>query len=406
MTRIGPTFYVALLALFVSLTSTLSAQEAGISLQERLTSLVEVAKSPGYAALKMTRGADSEAFIGGIRKSGDADPITSGTIQIHGSLNAVIVSVAVMKAVEQGYFTLDTSINDIIPFQVVHPNNRDVPITVRHLLGHTGGLNDETGTMYRNYLFTRDINYNHEALAADEKKMLRRANLSDRYSLQALLEKSLASRGEFYTKNLFTNNLPGDSEEYAMVGLALLALAVESSTGYFYDQYVEEFIFSPLGIQSATWTMPAADADATSPHMGSSMDVIPDYNQNLYPMSGFRASIDDVEKLLGAIMAGSSGDGKLLSSESWMTIFGGLIPKFQNLTVTEMNPAPVEALSSYNLSGYHVVGAQNYGSTSVLLIEPQKGEVIYFTSNTSFAHLSRGGYFLSEIMRLLVEPSE
>ncbi len=406
MTRIGQKHVIAFMLLTFVLSSPSLSQETSISLQERLSNLVEVAKAPGYAALKMGNGAQTKLFVGGVREFGKTSPVTGGTIQVHGSLNALLVAVSVMKAVEQGYFTLDTSINDIIPFQVVHPNNRDVPITVRQLLGHNGGLNDETGTMYRSYLFTRDINYNHEALASDEKKMLRRANLSDRYSLQALLQKSLVSKGEFYTKNMFTNNLPGDSEEYSMVGLALLALAVESSTGYFYDQYVDEFIFSPLGIQSATWTMPAADADATSPHMGSSMDVIPDYNQNLYPMSGFRASIDDVEKLLGAVMAGYSGDDKLLSSESWKTIFGGLVPKFQNLTVTEMNPAPVEALSSYNLSGYHVVGAQNYGSTSVLLIEPQKGEVIYFTSNTSFAHLSRGGYFLSEIMRLLVEPSE
>jgi CubicO group peptidase (beta-lactamase class C family) len=260
--------------------------------------------------------------------------------------------------------------------------------------------------MYRSYLFSRDINYNHESLASDEKKMLRRGNLSDRYSLQALLQKSFESKGEFYTKNMFTNNLPGDSEDYSMLGIALLALTVESSTGYFYDQYVDEFIFAPLSMTTATWTMPAPDADATSPHMGSSMDVIPDYNQNLYPMAGFRASTDDAKILLGAIKEGLAGNDKLLSGESWKTIFGGLVPKFQNLTVTEMNPAPIEALSSYNLSGYHVIGAQNYGSTSVLLIEPEKGEVIYFTSNTCFAHLSRGGYFLSEIMRLLVEPYE
>ncbi len=406
MTRIGHRHVITFMLISLALVNLSHSQDVGVSLQERLSSLAEVAKSPGYAAIKIGSDQESERLYGGVREFGKTPPITSGTIQVHGSLSALLVSMAVMKAVEQGHFSLDTPVNDIIPFQVVHPNGRDIPITVRHLLSHKGGINDETGAMYRSYLFTRDINYNHESLASDEKKMLRRANLSDRYSLQALLQKSLASKGEFYTKNIFTNNLPGDSEEYSMLGLALLALAVESGTGYFYDQYVEEFIFGSLGINSATWTVPPTDADATSPHMGSSMDVIPDYNQNLYPNAGFRASISDVEILLRAVLSGLSGKDNVISSASWQAIFGGLVPKFQNLTITEMNPAPVEALSSYTMSGYHVIGAQNYGSTSVLLIEPQRGEVVYFTSNTCFAHLNRGGFFLSEIMRLLVETTD
>lgn len=406
MTRIGQKHIVAFMVLTIVVATSSMSQEANISLQERLTSLAEVVKLPGYSALKMVKGTELQQFFGGVRESGRTSPITMSTVQVHGSLNSILVAVSVMKAIEQGHFNLDTPINDILPFQVVHPNDRDVAITVKQLLGHKGGLKDEAGMMYRSYLFTRDINFNHEALDSDEKKMLRRANLSDRYSLQALLQKSLTLKGEFYSKNTFSNNLPGDAAEFTMTGLSLLALVVESATGYFYDQYASEFIFEPLGMQSITWTIPPTGVDAATPHMGSSMDVIPDYNQILYPSTGFRASTDDVKILLTEILDGLAGDGKLLTPESWKMIFGGLIPKFQNHTTTEMNPAPIEALSSYNLAGYHVFGSQNYGSTSVLLIEPQKGEVIYFTSNTCFAHLNRGGYFLSEFMRLLIEPYE
>jgi len=406
MTRFGQKFTLILLLMSVLLVEALPAQDSGISLRERLGALADVSKTPGYAALKVGLRAQPDVFIGGVLKSGEARSLAPNSIMMQGALNQLLIAISTMKAVEQGHFNLDTPINDLLPFQVVHPNDRNTPITVRHLLGHTSSLQDETGSFFKSYLFTRDINFNNEALNSDEKKMLRRANLNARFSLQALLEKSLTPRGDFYSKNTFSSNSPGDAAMYSTTGLALLALVVESATGYFYDQYTDEFIFEPLGMRTAMWTLPPAGSEISSPHLGSAMNVVPDYNQILYPSLGFRSSTNDVQLLLDEISNGINGKGKLLTAESWKSIFGGLIPSFQNATVPEMNPAPVEVLSSYNLAGYHVIGAQNYGSTSVLLIEPQKGEVIYFTSNTSFAHLNRGGFFLSEIMRLLVEPYE
>ena len=398
-------FFVIILSL-LHFGHPIHAQETGITLQERISGLAEVAKVPGYSALKMTRGANTSKFYGGVLKAGSSAPISLNSIQVHGSLNPLLVSIATMKAIEQGHFSLDTKINDLIPFQVLHPGDRNASITVRQLLAHRSGIQDETGSFFKNYLFTNDLNFNNEALNSDEKRMLRRANLNARFSLQALLQKSLTSKGDFYSKNIFSNNLPGDAVEYSMTGLALLAFVIESSTGYFFDQYTTEYIFEPLGMQSAVWTIPPSGSESTSPHMGSNMDVVPDHNAIVFPSTGFRASATDVEKLLAEVIEGLGGGGKLLRSDSWKTLFSGLVPTFQNSTVPTMNPAPIEVLSSYTMAGYHVIGAQNYGSTSVLLIEPQKGEVIYFTSNTCFAHLNRGGFFLSEIMRLLVEPYE
>jgi len=406
MIRTGTAYFVVFILTRILLLGPTIAQDTGLSLQERLSGLAEVSKVPGYTAVKMARGADTQRFYGGVLKARESTPVSLNSIQVHGSLNPLLVSMATMKAVEQGHFSLDAKINELIPFDVFHPASRTIPITVRQLLSHTSGIQDETGSFFKSYLFTNDLNFNNEALNSEEKRMLRRANLNSRFSLQALLQKSLTLKGEFYSKNTFSNNLPGDAVEFSITGLSLLALVIESSTGYFFDQYTSEFIFEPLGMKSAMWTIPPSSLESTSPHMSSNMDVIPDHNSILYPSVGFRASTTDVGKLLAEVVEGLGGAGELLSADSWKTIFGGLIPNFQNATVPVMNPAPIEVLSSYNMAGYHVIGAQNYGSTSVLLIEPQKGEAIYFSSNTSFAHLNRGGFFLSEIMRLLVEPYE
>jgi CubicO group peptidase (beta-lactamase class C family) len=406
MTRPRLKITLLLLITIITFSTVVSAQVSEITFTERLTSLAEVSKAPAFTAIKMSTGVESAVYVGGILKFGDSDRSTTNSIMVHGALNPLIVAIATMKAIEQGHFELDTPVNDVLPFQVVHPNDRNTPITVRHLLGHTSGIQDESGSFFKNYLFTKDINYNQEVLNSDEKRMLRRANLNSRLSLQALLEKSLTPKGDFYSKSTFSRNSPGDEVLYSSTGLSLLALVVESSTGYFFDQFTTEYIFEPLGMSSATWTIPGPGSESASPHLGSSLSVIPDYNQILYPSLGFRASVNDAQMLLGEVMNGLDGKGTLLDRESWRSLFGGLIPVFQNATIPEMNAAPIEVSSSYNMAGYHVIGAQNYGSTSVLLIEPQKGEAIYFASNTSFAHLNRGGFFLSEIMRLLVEPYE
>jgi len=382
------------------------AQDTGIPLQERLNGLADAAKVPGYSAIKITTEATPTVLVGGLLKAGEAQPFTQSTIQVQGALSPLVVYIAVMKAVEQGHFSLDTPINEHLPFQVVHPADRNTPITIRHLLAHTSGLLDETGSFYKMYLITDDINYNHEGLNSDEKKMVRRANLNARFSLRVLLEKSLTAKGDFYSKGTFSSQLPGDGESVSLTGLSVLALIIESSTGYFFDQYADEFIFSPLGITSAAWSIPSPELERAVPHLGSDMSVVPDYNQILYPSAGFRSSTIDAAKLLDEVLKGLKGNSKILKTDSWKLLFDDIMPDFQNFTVPETNRAPIEVMSSYNQAGYIVIGAQNYGSTSVLLIEPQKGEAVYFASNTSFSHLNRGGYFLSEWMRLIVEPYE
>jgi len=45
-----------------------------------------------------------------------------------------------MKAIEDGYLSMDTKVNDVLPFKVIHPKYPNVPITVWHLVTHTSGI--------------------------------------------------------------------------------------------------------------------------------------------------------------------------------------------------------------------------------------------------------------------------
>jgi CubicO group peptidase (beta-lactamase class C family) len=85
-------------------------------------------------------------------------PYTNQTLQPIASVSKTFIGVALMKAVEQGYFTLETPINDILPFAIKNPNSPNKPITIRHLATHTSGLLDVEKTYYKSHSILRGEN--------------------------------------------------------------------------------------------------------------------------------------------------------------------------------------------------------------------------------------------------------
>lgn len=75
------------------------------------------------------------------------------SIQNIGSVSKTFAAIALMKAVELGYFDLDTEINMILPFKVVNPNAPTSQITVRQLATHTSGIIDNPSLFYDTYQF-------------------------------------------------------------------------------------------------------------------------------------------------------------------------------------------------------------------------------------------------------------
>ena len=64
-------------------------------------------------------------------------PVTTDTPFGLGSISKTFIGVALMQAIEDGVLTLDTEINDVLPFAVHNPRLESSPITVRQFLSHT-----------------------------------------------------------------------------------------------------------------------------------------------------------------------------------------------------------------------------------------------------------------------------
>ena len=138
------------------------------------------------------------------------------TIIRAGSMVKTVTALAVMQLVEQGMIELDTDVNQYLT-QLQVPSTYDEPVTARQLLHYTAGFD------------ARFIGIRVEN--ADEIMPL----------------------GDYLAEHL-TDRVrpPGEFRAYNDVEIALAGLLVEDVSGMPYDQYVEEHIFKPLGMDS-TW---------------------------------------------------------------------------------------------------------------------------------------------------------
>jgi len=136
-----------------------------------------------------------------------------------GSGSKLFTATAVMQLVEQGILDLDEDVNTYLDFEI--PDSYPEPITLRHLLSHTAGID------------VSDLNIG--APSADE----------------------LLPTGEWLRANLRERiRPPGQVPAYSNYGLTLAGYIVELVSGISYEQYIEENILEPLGMEHTTARQP------------------------------------------------------------------------------------------------------------------------------------------------------
>lgn len=142
-----------------------------------------------------------------------------------GSTSKLFTWTAVMQQLEQGNLDLDADVNEYLKtFQI--PDTFDEPITLKHVLTHTPGF-EEGGLGYL-------INYNPDK------------------------DSSIAKFLATYIPERV--NKPGAYGSYSNYATALAGLIVENVSGVPFDDYVEQNIFEPLGMNNTTFREPLPDS--------------------------------------------------------------------------------------------------------------------------------------------------
>ncbi|MDQ2861284.1 MAG: beta-lactamase family protein [Pseudomonadota bacterium] len=155
--------------------------------------------------------------VSDVKTLAPVDPQT--TLFRPGSVSKLFTWTAVMQLVAEGKIDLDRDINAYLDFKI--PPAFGKPITMRDLMTHTPGFSDAA----------KDL------LTTDPKKVK---------SLEASLKSAIPAR-------IFP---PGTTAAYSNYGAALAGYIVQRLSGEPFADYIQNHIFTPLGMTHSTFIAP------------------------------------------------------------------------------------------------------------------------------------------------------
>ncbi len=295
-----------------------------VTLMNSLKEVIEEegSKIPGFSIAIVKNGtlAFQESF--GYADLATEKPYTNQTTQPIGSISKTFIGAAIVKAIEEGYFTLETAINDLLPVALVNPKNPNEPITVKHLVTHTSGLLDNGAAYNQSYYILPGEDMNGEG--AQLLKNLIGVQQRTGETLEELMGAYYLEDGDLYAATNFSQAAPGQVWNYSNFASSLAAFIVENATGKPFDEYVTEKILQPLGM---THTSYETDANGATLYFDKNTPL-PLYANDSYPDGSINTSNEDLSKYLLDMMQGATGNATTLFSKAgYEMLFTPLLPE-------------------------------------------------------------------------------
>lgn len=237
-------------------------------------------------------------------------PVTENTVFRIASNSKTVVATAVMQLVEKGLCRIDQDAGELLGYPVRNPKYPDHPVTLKQLMTHTSGLQDE-----------------YVRFAVDS-----RSENPPRLRLTDLL----LPDGPYYTDRLWGDRMPGDPDgfEYSNLGAILLATVVEKLSQERFDEYCRKHILKPLHMHRSSFhlqdfdemdtiavlyeyseaerrfTAAADDYGGTKPEAADYSGYVPGANGALFsPQGGLRTTVKDLTRFLEAHIHAGELDG-------------------------------------------------------------------------------------------------
>ena len=195
-----------------------------------LAGIAHAAEPAPVATTARVRVAFDRDGIIATRTQGYADPASKRAITVDdpvriASISKLVLSIGVMRLVEEGKLDLDADVSDTLGWTLRNPAFPNKKITLRLLLSHTSSLTDGAG-------------YWQVPLDGEFKKLLDDPKAWD------------------------AAHAPGTYWRYANVGFPLIGAAMERATGERMDLLMQRLVLKPLDLH-ACYGWPSCD-DATA----------------------------------------------------------------------------------------------------------------------------------------------
>ena len=294
-------------------------------LSTKLNQILSDSEVPGFAVsvVKDDEIVFQEAF--GYADVENNKLYTNTTTQPIGSISKTFIAAAIVKAVEQGYFTLDSDINEILPVPIRNPRFPEAPIKVRHLVTHTSGLIDNIEAYFQAYhiLPGQDLSTAGAQLLQDALGVQQRETIA----LEDFLTEYYLEDGDLYSMANFGSSAPGETWQYSNIASSLAAYLVEAATGMPFKEYIRANVLSPLNMNQTAYDLAGLDPTQVAKLYWDRNTPLPVYTNDSYPDAGVNTSNQDLAKYLLDMTKGTQGQSTALFSKTgYELLFDALLP--------------------------------------------------------------------------------
>jgi CubicO group peptidase (beta-lactamase class C family) len=196
-------------------------------LRQQLEKILKDTHTPAVSlAIVHKEGPEWVGALGLANVAGN-QPATADTLFRIGSTSKAFASLSILKLADEGKLSLDDPIRKLVPdVQFENEWESTDPVRVVHLLEHTTGWDD---------MHLREY-----------------AKNADGMDLKTGIEYGRSSRVSRWR--------PGTRMSYCNTGPAVAAYIVEKVTGQRFEDYVRQNFFDPIGMKTATYFLPQANA--------------------------------------------------------------------------------------------------------------------------------------------------
>jgi len=271
-----------------------------------------------------------------------------------GSVTKTLIATGILRLFSQKEIDIDAPIYKIVPnIRVENPWKESNPVTIRHLLNHTSGIEDSrfwqifstksTPTTPLEYLFTK----NPSVLKVRTK--------------------------------------PGDRFSYSNMGYSFLGLIIEKVTHESYENYLDEHLLIPLGMNNSTFTfVTQSQKNGKSLAMGHFENGVTQENISMYlrPAGQFTTTAKDMGTLASFLMSDGIINGQPFIEKELLHQMGDPIS-------TESNKNGLKTGYQFGLSyrdRYGVVGKFHRGNIigyrAIFYLFPEEKKAFFISFNT------------------------
>ncbi|MDH3710671.1 MAG: beta-lactamase family protein [Cyclobacteriaceae bacterium] len=362
----------------------LKSQDYNLDLQEDLQKIHKKNRINGFSLGIVSK--DQVLFSKGFGFANTQTDMryTPNTLQNVASVSKTLLGVALLKAQEQGKLHLDDPINEHLPFEINNPYYPLRKITIRHLATHTSTINDTDYYDQKAYVLT---NASYLGLPILQERSENFQSPHQHETMDSYLQKLYSIDGDWFGITNFMNAQPGSKYEYSNAGAALAAYVIEQATGISYDQYTQEHILKPLGMEHTGWSFDQVDMNMHCELYADQKNALPKYFTVTYPDGGLLTNLEDLSKFLMELMRAYHGQGSLLTAESYGELFKQQLTAQQLPSQDKDNPLNDEYNSGifmgFTPNGQIGHTGSDPGVHTYMFFDPQTGFGKIFLSNTS-----------------------